>query len=230
MKVLRAAERFHTRIDWLDSWHSFSFGEHYHPDRLGFRSLRVINDDVIAPGAGFGMHPHRDMEIVTYVVSGAVAHRDSTGGEGLIRPGMVQRMTAGRGIRHSEYNALPDQSTRLLQIWIQPDRRGHEPSYEDRTLAFTPNTWVPIASPDGQGGSSLIRQDAVILASRLDAGAELDHTLAPGRAAWIQVARGAVTVDGMSLQEGDGAALEDKGVIRLAATTPAEILLFNLGA
>lgn len=229
MKVLAAAERFSTRIDWLASWHSFSFGEHFDPERMGFRSLRVINDDVIAPGAGFGMHPHRDMEILTWVIEGAVAHRDSTGGQGVIRPGMVQRMSAGTGIRHSEFNASADEPVRLLQVWIQPDRRGHEPSYEDLALAMKPDAWVTVASPDGRDGSARLHQDAVVLAARLGAGKRLAHRVEPGRAAWIQVARGAVTVSGVRLAEGDGAALEDVGDVSLESAGDAEVLLFDLG-
>ncbi len=224
-----AAERFHTAIGWLDSWHSFSFGEHYDPERQEFRSLRVINDDRIAVGGKFGTHGHRDMEIITWVLSGAVEHRDSLGSGGVIRRGDAQRMSAGTGIRHSEANPL-DHELHLLQIWIEPDRAGHQPSYEQKRIDVdaAPDRWHVIASPDGRDGSLTIHQDAVLRVAVLRPGARLAHDFAPGRHAWIHVARGAVTVDGQSLRAGDAVSSGEAHPIAISASADAEVLLFDL--
>jgi redox-sensitive bicupin YhaK (pirin superfamily) len=234
MTLRRAAERFHTRIDWLDSWHTFSFGDHYDPAHLGFRALRVINDDRVAPGGGFPPHPHRDMEIISYVLDGALAHRDSLGHGSIIRPGEVQRMSAGTGVRHSEHNAAEGAPTHFLQIWIEPDRRGHAPGYEQITLdpERARGRLVVVASPDGRDGSVTIHQDALLLLGRPAPGGELVHDLAPGRHAWVHVARGGVALDGVALSAGDGAALSDVRRLVLAAPVaaaePAEVLVFDL--
>jgi redox-sensitive bicupin YhaK (pirin superfamily) len=225
-----ANERGRTALDWLDSRHSFSFGDYYDPAHMGFRSLRVVNDDQIAPGAGFGTHPHRDMEIISYVVNGALEHRDSLGSGEVLRPGEVQRMTAGTGVLHSEFNPSPAEPTHLLQIWLLPERRGLTPGYEQKAYpdAERRGRWRLVASRDGRDGSVTIHQDAELYATLLEPGDEATHTLRPGRHAWVQVARGAVTVNGRPLRAGDGAAVSDEAALAVAATEPAEVLLFDL--
>ena len=227
--VRRAAERGHTRIDWLDSWHTFSFGDYYDPRHVEFRALRVINEDHVAPGAGFGTHPHRDMEIVTYVLAGALEHRDSLGNGSLIRPGEIQRMSAGTGIRHSEVNASKSDPVHLLQIWIQPERAGLAPGYEQRPLPPEVRGGLRvIASRDGRDGAVTIHQAAEIHAARLAPGEAATHALAPGRHAWVQVARGNLTANGEALHAGDGAAVSDERAVTLRADADAEVLLFDL--
>lgn len=227
-----AAQRGHTRIDWLDSRHSFSFGEYRDPAQMGFRSLRVINEDRVRPGQGFGTHGHSDMEIVTWVLSGTLAHRDSLGTGSTIRPGEIQRMSAGTGIRHSEYNASREEEVHFLQIWLLPDREGIAPGYEQRALALDarPGAWLLAASRDGRDGSVTVHQDASLWVARLPAGARVAHALAPGRHAWLQVARGAVSVnDGAAtLAAGDGLAASDERALAVAASEPSELLLFDL--
>ena len=227
--VRRAAERGHTRIDWLDSWHTFSFGEYYDPKHVDFRALRVINDDRVAPGNGFGTHAHRDMEIVTYVLDGAIEHRDSLGNGSIIRPGEVQRMSAGTGIRHSEFNQSKSDAVHFLQIWIIPERAGLPAGYEQRPLPATVRGGLTlIASPDGREGSVTIHQDAAIHAAQLTTGTTVEHPLASGRHAWLQVAKGAVTVNGEALREGDGAAISGERTVKIQADADAELLLFDL--
>ena len=223
-----AAERGHVQIDWLDSRHSFSFGEYHDPAHMGFRVLRVINEDHIAPAGGFPTHAHRDMEIVTWVLDGALEHRDSLGTGSVIRPGEVQRMSAGTGIRHSEFNASKTKPVHLLQIWLMPERAGLPPSYEQRSVSLDGAGLRLIASPDGRDGSLTIHQAADIWAARLPSAATTTHALAPGRHAWVQVARGDVTVNGTALHAGDGAAVSDERALTLRADTPAELLLFDL--
>jgi quercetin 2,3-dioxygenase len=226
-----SAERGHVQIGWLDSKHSFSFGEYYDPRHQGWGPLRVINDDRIAAGAGFPTHPHRDMEILTYVLDGAVAHRDSTGGEGIIPAGDVQRMSAGSGIQHSEFNASKTDALRLLQIWIIPDKRGVQPGYEQIRLdpAAKRDALKLIASSDGADGALKIHQDARVFAGELSNGAAVRHELAAGRRAWVQVAKGSVALNGQALVEGDGAAIEDEAAIELiGAEGGGEVLLFDL--
>lgn len=231
--IRKAGKRFHTRIGWLDSWHSFSFGEHYDPAHMGFRSLRVINDDKVTPGAGFPTHPHKDMEIVTYVLDGAVAHQDSMGNGSTIRPGDVQRMTAGTGVLHSEFNPSQEEGTRLLQIWILPEKRNLEPGYEEKRFPMEDRAGRLrlVADREGTDGAVVIHQDARIYATVLAPGQKVRHDLARGRGAWVQVARGAVSLNGTVLGEGDGAAVEDEPVIDLSGAPdggPAEVLLFDL--
>lgn len=225
-----AAERGRTTLDWLESFHSFSFGEYRDRDHMGFRSLRVINDDVVAPGAGFPTHPHSDMEIVSYVVSGALEHRDSTGGSGVIRPGDVQAMSAGSGLTHSEFNHSKTEPVRLLQIWLRPGERALPPRFADRSFdpALRTDRLQLIVSPDGADGSLSINQDARIYASLLDPGSPLSFTLAPGRAAWVQVVSGRLDLNGITLTQGDGAAVEDEGSLAIVAAERAELLLFDL--
>ena len=230
IRIRPAQERGRTRIGWLDSWHSFSFGDYYDPDHEQFRALRVMNDDIIAGGGGFGTHPHRDMEIVTYVLDGSLTHRDSLGTTGTIGPGEWQRMSAGTGIYHSEFNAAPTEPVHLYQIWLLPARRGLTPSYEQKRIdpAETPGRWRTIASPDGRDGGLTIHQDAVLTAAVLADGQELTAALAPGRHAWLQVLRGKVTLNGQALSAGDGAAVSEEQALTLRGNGSAEVLLFDL--
>jgi redox-sensitive bicupin YhaK (pirin superfamily) len=231
MKTLRRSQdRGHTRLSWLDSAHSFSFGDYYDPEQNGFGALVVINDDHVAPGRGFGMHPHRDMEIVTVVLSGALEHRDSLGNGSVIRPGEVQRMTAGTGIRHSEYNPSPSDPVHLYQIWLLPERRGLTPGYEQKSLdpEAARGRWQLLASRDGRDGSVTIHQDAELHRAVLTAGGVLDYRLTPGRRAWLQVLRSQATVDGTRLATGDGLALADEPGLSVHAEEETDILLFDL--
>ncbi|MFN4090883.1 MAG: pirin family protein [Alphaproteobacteria bacterium] len=232
IKVRRSDERGHANFGWLDSRHSFSFGHYRDPAHMGFSDLRVINEDRVAPGAGFDMHPHRDMEIVTWVLEGALAHRDSLGNGSVIRPGDVQRMTAGTGILHSEHNASDKEPVHLLQIWILPDRTGLAPGYEEKR--FAPEDLAGrlrlVAARDGRDGAVTIHQDAELHIGRLEAGDAVTHALAPGRTAWVQVARGAVAVGGVALAQGDAAAVTGESGLDIAADAAAEVLLFDLAA
>jgi redox-sensitive bicupin YhaK (pirin superfamily) len=228
--VRPAADRGITKFGWLDSRHTFSFGDYYDPRHESFRSLRVLNDDRIAPGGGFGMHPHRDFEIVTYVVAGQVEHRDSLGSGGIIGPGEVQRMTAGTGILHSEFNPSKTEPLHLLQIWLTPARRGLTPSYEQKAFPATERTgrWRLLASTDGRDGSVTIHQDVALYGTLLGPGDELVHSLAPGRHAWLQVVRGAVTLNGKPLKAGDGAAISEEEKLVVHGDDESELLLFDL--
>jgi redox-sensitive bicupin YhaK (pirin superfamily) len=230
IRVRRASERGHFDHGWLDTYHTFSFARYYDPRHMGFRALRVINEDRVAPGQGFGTHPHEDMEIVTYVLDGALAHRDSLGTGSTIRPGELQRMTAGTGIRHSEFNPSESEPVHLYQIWLLPEREGLEPSYEQKAFPEEErrNRLRLVASPDGRDGSLTIRQDARLYLGSLDGGREVRHELTPGRHAWLQVLRGGVTLDGSSLSAGDGAAVGDESSLAIEAEGPAEVLLFDL--
>jgi len=228
--VRPAAARGRTQTDWLDSRHTFSFGEYHDPAHMGFGALRVINDDRVAPGKGFATHGHRDMEIVTYVLEGALEHKDSLGTGSVIRPGEVQIMSAGTGIQHSEFNHSPVEPVHLLQIWIVPDRPGLPPRYDQRTFdpAELAGKLRRVVSPDGDDGAIVIHQDASMHAARLGAADVVEHALAPGRRAWLQVARGAVTANGARLGPGDGAAVTGERTITVRANEAAEILLFDL--
>ena len=228
--VRKAADRFHSQIGWLDSWHTFSFADHYHPDWLGFSSLRVINDDTVAPGQGFGEHPHRDMEIITYVLSGALKHQDSSGGGGVIRPGDVQRMSAGSGVVHSEYNASSAEPVHFLQIWIVPDTRGIPPRYEQRNFppAERRGKFRLLAAKGGRDGSVDIHQDAGLWGALLDGDEKISFELRPSRKAWLHVARGSLQLNGMQLEAGDGAAITDERLLQLEGGRDAEVLLFDL--
>jgi quercetin 2,3-dioxygenase len=226
----RAADRGHADLGWLDSRHSFSFAEYHDPAHMGFRALRVINEDRVAPGQGFGTHPHRDMEIFSYVLSGALEHRDSMGNGRVLNPGEIQLMSAGRGVTHSEFNPSRAEPVHLLQVWILPEQRGLTPSYTewrpDERRARDPK--VLMISPDGRDASARIHQQACVYRIRLAAGEVVEHELAPGRAAWIQVARGSLQFDGLTLGPGDGAARESAGALSLRALGDAEALLFDL--
>ncbi|HLO68834.1 MAG TPA: pirin family protein [Holophaga sp.] len=223
-------ERGHFNFGWLDTWHSFAFGQYQDPRHLRFRNLRVLNEDFVEPGEGFGPHGHRDMEILTWVLEGALAHRDSTGAEGILRPGEAQRMTAGAGIRHSEYNASGAERVHFLQIWLLPEREGLEPGYDQRTFPAEDrrNRLALLASRGGRDGSLHWNTDADLHVADLDAGAAVERPLAPGRGAWVQVARGSVEVGGLRLEAGDGASLEGEEAVRVKALEEAQVLLFDL--
>lgn len=225
-----AAERGTSNFGWLDSRHSFSFGEYHDPRHMGFRSLRVINDDRVAAGAGFGRHPHRDMEIFSYVLEGALKHEDSLGSGSTVGAGEVQKMSAGTGILHSELNPSPSQALHFLQVWILPERKGLPPSYEQKGFSEADKRGrvALIGSRDGRLGSIRFNQDVAIFASILGTGETVRHEVAAGRGAWVQVARGSVTVNGVRLDEGDGAAAVDEPAVTLAGVSDAEVLLFDL--
>jgi quercetin 2,3-dioxygenase len=227
----KSAERGVSKVDWLDSKHSFSFGDYYNPAFESFGPLRVINEDWIKGGAGFPLHPHRDMEIVTYIIEGEIQHRDSTGGGGVIRPGEIQRMSAGTGITHAEFNPSSGETCHLLQIWITPSKRGIEPGYEQKPIdaKAVRNHFARIAGPDPVGNELRLVQDAEIWAAKLDAGVEAIHMLAQGRKAWLQLVRGEIHIDGEILKAGDAAAITDQDKIAVRSTTAAEMLLFDLG-
>ena len=229
MQVRKAAERGRADFGWLDSRHTFSFGEYYDANFMGFGPLRVINDDRVAPGGGFGAHGHRDMEIVSYVLDGALAHKDSLGTGSTIRPGDVQRMSAGTGIRHSEFNASDTEPVRFLQIWLLPDSNGTAPSYEEKAFPDRAGKLRLVASRDAREGSVTINTDADLYATILAKGEEAKHAFAPGRIGWVQVARGALDVNGVSLEEGDGLAIADEAAITLVAGEGgAEALVFDM--
>jgi len=225
-----SAARGHANHGWLDSFHTFSFAHYYDPEHMGYRDLRVINEDVIAPGMGFGTHGHHDMEIVTYVIEGALEHRDSMGEHSIIRAGEVQRMSAGTGIRHSEFNASRSESVKLLQIWLLPAREGTPPSYEQKMFAPAEkhNRLCLIAAADGRDGAVTIHQDVDLYAAMLDPGATVSLPLRAGRGAWLQVVGGRIRVNERPLQAGDGAAVEGSDLVDIVADEPSEFLLFDL--
>lgn len=227
--IRRAKDRGHANHGWLDTYHTFSFADYYDEHWMGFRSLRVINDDLVMPGMGFGMHPHRDMEIITYILSGALEHKDSMGNGRVIRAGDVQYMAAGTGVRHSEFNPSSEEAVHLLQIWIQPDAAGLPPRYADRSLTAAKSGQLHlVASKSGRDGSIAINQDADLHLARLDAGDRLAHTLPAGRHGWLHVAEGEVTLGGQPLHAGDAAALTGPATLNLATVGPAQVLLFDL--
>ena len=231
MIVLRRAEdRGHANHGWLDSYHTFSFADYYDPNEMGFGSLRVINEDRVQAGMGFGTHPHRDMEIISYVLEGALEHKDSIGTGSVIRPGDVQRMSAGTGVRHSEFNGSKSDLVHFLQIWIQPNVRGVEPSYEQKTFSAQDKRGRLrlVASTDGAEGSVRIHQDARVYAALLDGAEHESYDLAPQRLAYVHVARGSVELNGQVLRAGDGAKIEQETRIELANGKQAEVLLFDL--
>jgi len=229
MIIRKSNERGHAEHGWLDSYHTFSFADYHDPQWMGFRTLRVINDDLIMPGMGFGTHPHRDMEIISYVLSGALQHRDSMGNGRVIHAGEFQYMAAGTGVEHSEFNPSPTEATRLLQIWLLPDTKGVPPRYAERNLApAAPGKLHLVASQTGRDGSMEIHQDADLLLARLNPGQEVRHALAAGRHAWVQVAEGEVTVNGHKLSGGDAAGLSRESALTIAASKPAQVLVFDL--
>ena len=228
--VRRSQERGHADHGWLDTWHSFSFDGYHDPAHVHFGPLRVLNEDYVAPGAGFPPHPHRDMEIITIVLEGAVAHQDSTGGAGTVRPGEVQVMTAGTGVVHSEFNPSEAERLHLLQIWIMPDARGHTPRYDQKTFAAAArrNALLPVVSGRGGNGALPIHQDATLYVSDLEAGRTLTHALAPGRRAYVFVTKGELEVNGTALAAGDAAQIEREQRVALRSAAPVELLLIDL--
>ena len=231
ISVRRAGDRGETRLAWLDSRHTFSFADYYDPAQMGFGALRVINEDRVAPGGGFATHGHRDMEILTWVLDGALAHRDSLGNGSIIHPGEMQRMTAGTGVRHSEFNASDTAPVHFLQIWLLPERQGIEPAYEQTAFGSDVRDGaLLIASRDGRDGSLTVHQDAKVYAATMADGMRLAHRLTPGRRAWVQVTAGRVRVDGAVLAAGDGAAVEHVAEIVMTAESDTALLLFDLAA
>jgi quercetin 2,3-dioxygenase len=234
MITLRPSEeRGHTQMAWLDSWHSFSFDRYFDPDHTSYGALRVINEDWVAPGGGFPMHPHRDMEIITYVLAGSLQHKDSMGNGSIIRPGEVQRMTAGTGILHSEFNASEEQQVHLLQIWILPERQQLTPGYEQKTFSKESfdGAWKLLAARDARAGALTVHQDVELYGARIHAGGELKYPLREGRRAWLQVADGRLELDGAEVHAGDGAAIsgQESFTLRVPTDAPiAEVLLFDL--
>lgn len=230
IQIRKAENRGHFDHGWLDTYHTFSFGDYQDPEQMGFRSLRVMNEDHVEPGKGFGTHPHRDMEIVTYVLEGALEHKDSMGNGEVLRPGEFQRMSAGTGITHSEFNPSDTEPVHLYQIWLFPERKGIEPSYEQKQFpdAKITNRLRLVASPDASDGSLMIHQDARIYLAKLGSGKQLVHELAADRHAWLQVLRGDVALNGEELKTSDGAAVSDESRIEIVGTTNAELMLFDL--
>jgi len=230
LNLRKSEDRGHANHGWLDSYHTFSFAGYHDPAEMGFASLRVINDDRVAPGQGFGMHGHRDMEIITYMLDGALQHKDSMGNGSVIRRGDVQRMSAGRGVMHSEFNPSATDAVQLLQIWIEPNVSGIASSYEDKHFsdAEKRGRLCLIASSDGRDGSAAIHQDASVYATLLDDADAVTHALAPGRSAYVHVARGEVAVNGEVLHAGDGVKITNEAAVRLGDARDAELLLFDL--
>ncbi len=227
--IRKSGERGHADHGWLDTYHTFSFAGYRDPRWMGFRSLRVINDDRVAPSKGFGMHPHRDMEIITYVLSGALEHKDSMGNGRIIRPGEFQYMSAGSGVLHSEFNPSDSETVHLLQIWILPEQGGLDPRYREKKMSDSASGQLHlITSRDGRDDSISIRQDAELWLAKLAAGHVAEHPLAPGRHAWVHVAEGVVEINGHRLSEGDAAVFRDEAVVKLGGVGPAQVLLFDL--
>ena len=230
INIRRASERGHADHGWLNSYHTFSFADYYDPAHVGFRSLRVINDDRVAPGKGFGAHPHRDMEIFSYVLEGTLEHKDSIGNGRQLKPGQIQLMSAGQGVTHSEFNPSSTEPLHFLQIWIQPRERGLPPSYTEwHPKPENANaSKVLVISSDGREGSATIHQDVDVYRIRLELGQTVTHDLKTGRGAWLQIAEGGLTLNGVALGTGDGASTERSGNLKFVATAPTEVLLFDL--
>ncbi len=229
MTLRKANARGHASHGWLDSYHTFSFADYYDPAWMSFRTLRVINDDLVLPRAGFGEHPHRDMEIITYILSGSLQHKDSMGNGRIIKPGEFQYMSAGSGVLHSEFNPSSEEAVRLLQIWIKPDEKGVKPNYAEKkmTSAATGKLHL-ITSKTGRDGSIAIHQDADLLLAKLDAGQTVKHVLKKDRHAWVHVAEGEITLNGQTLVTGDAVGVSEEAALHLAATKPSQVLVFDL--
>jgi redox-sensitive bicupin YhaK (pirin superfamily) len=232
LELRKSHERGQFELNWLKSSHTFSFGSYYDPRHMGFRSLRVINEDTVQPGRGFPPHSHRDMEIISYVTAGALEHKDSMQNGSIVRPGEIQYMRAGKGVTHSEHNASEDEELKFLQIWVQPNRRGGAPAYDQRTIdeAARHNRLHLLASGDQLDGAVLLQQDARLYTAILDSGSALSYELGAGRGAWVQVVRGAIELNAAALDAGDGAALEDTPKLEIVGKAPSELLVFDLGA
>ncbi|HEY5893322.1 MAG TPA: pirin family protein [Chthoniobacterales bacterium] len=225
----KANERGHANLGWLDSWFSFSFADYYDPQWTGFRSLRALNDDMVLPGFGFGMHPHRNTEILTYVLSGSIEHKDSMGNGRIIRAGEVQYMSAGTGVRHSEFNPSRDEPARVLQIWIEPDVKNIKPSYAEQSFADAPKGRLSlVASKTGRDGSLTIHQDADLWLAKLDSDHVAEHRISPGRSVWLQAAEGSLEVNGITLTAGDAIIARDETVLKLTGHKSSQALLFDL--
>ena len=229
MTFRKARERGHAEHGWLDTWHTFSFADYHDHDWMGYRSLRVINDDIVAPRMGFGKHPHRDMEIITYILSGSLAHEDSMGNGRTITAGEFQYMAAGTGVRHSEQNPSGSEAVHLLQVWIMPDENGVTPRYAEKSMKDAASGSLHlVASKSGRDGSIAIHQDADLHLAKLDEGQRVTHMLAPNRHAWMHVAEGSVTLNGQTLEGGDAAAISDESTLEIGGVTHAQVLLFDL--
>jgi len=230
IRLRQAQNRGHADHGWLNTYHTFSFADYHDPAHMGFRSLRVINEDRVAPGMGFGTHGHRDMEIISYVLEGALEHKDSMGNGSVLQPGEFQRMSAGSGVRHSEFNPSPRDGAHFYQIWLLPQSRGIEPSYEQKFFAADEKQGRLrlVAAPDGRDGALRIHQDAQVFLSLLESGQQVRHDLAPARHAWLQVLRGAVEVNGLPMAAGDGAAVSDESAVTIKASKSSEVMLFDL--
>ncbi len=229
MRIRKANERGHAEHGWLDTYHTFSFANYYDPQWMGYRSLRVINDDVVAPGMGFGAHPHRDMEIITYILDGSLQHKDSMGNGRVIATGEVQYMSAGTGVQHSEFNPAKDAPVHLLQIWIQPEQKGLPPLYAEKSFkAAATGQLHLVTSKAGRDGSIPIRQDADLWLAKLNPGETVSHNLGAGRHAWVHIAEGEVSINGKALTVGDAAAIDEQGALQVSATKPSQVLLFDL--
>jgi redox-sensitive bicupin YhaK (pirin superfamily) len=229
INILKSNERGHASHGWLDSYHSFSFADYYNPQQMGYQSLRVINDDLVMPGMGFGTHPHRDMEIITYILSGQLEHKDSMGNGRVIQTGDVQYMAAGKGVSHSEFNPSKEEAVHLLQIWIQPDAKGVVPRYAEKSLRTAPTgKWHLVTSKAGRDGSIAIHQDADLWIAKLEAGQKVSHPLASKRHVWLHVAEGEVVLNGKTLAGGDAAAVEKETELQVSANKPSQVLLFDL--
>jgi quercetin 2,3-dioxygenase len=227
--IRKSGERGHANHGWLDSHFTFSFADYYDPQHMGFRSLRVINDDIIAGGGGFGEHPHRDMEIITYILSGALEHKDSMGNGRVIRPGEVQYMAAGTGVQHSEFNHSQTEPAHLLQIWILPDKKGAKPNYAEKSLVKAETGRLHLAvSKNGRDGSIAINQDADLFVGKFKAGNKVSHTFKPNRHAWLHVAEGQIKLNGVVLNAGDAAAVSEESKLILESIAPTQVLLFDL--
>jgi redox-sensitive bicupin YhaK (pirin superfamily) len=231
LALRRAQERGHANHGWLNSYHTFSFGNYYDPEHMGFSNLRVINDDTVVPKGGFGTHGHRDMEIISYVLTGALKHQDSMGNGSVIRPGEVQRMSAGTGVTHSEFNASDSEPVHFLQIWVLPEQEGLTPSYEQKAFAEEEKRGRLrlVGSRNGREGSVTIHQDVDLYATLLRDGDSVSHSLADGRKGWVQVAQGSVVLNDQPLKPGDGVAIEGPATITLSGTSEADVLLFDMG-
>ncbi len=229
MNIKKANDRGHANHGWLDTYHTFSFADYYDPQWMGYRSLRVINDDLVLPGMGFGTHPHRDMEIITYVLRGELEHKDSMGNGRVIHAGELQYMSAGQGVQHSEFNPSREEAVRLLQIWIQPDAKGVAPRYAEKSLTTAEAGKLHLmTSKTGRDGSIAIHQDADLWLAKLEAGQQVSHALANHRHAFVHVAEGEIKLNGKTLTDGDAAAIDGESQLQLSATKPSQVLLFDL--
>lgn len=229
INVRKSEDRGHFQSDWLDSYHSFSFGTYYDPEQMGFRTLRVINQDRVKPGTGFGMHPHWDMEILSFVLEGALQHKDNLGHKEIIQAGEVQRISAGTGVMHSEFNPLDKEDVHFLQIWVLPEKKGLQPSYEKKLFEpKVPNCLQLLASRDGRDGSAVLQQDISLYAGAVEAGNTVEYRLADGRYAWIQVIGGKLVVNGHALRSGDGAAVSEEDLLNLSPADQAKFLVIDL--